>query len=311
MSKLSPALKACIAASHAKPNTLPAPSNISSVYSSIWHDAQSKHVGLAPFLAIATGATMTMNSPDSLNQLYQLAAGTARSREQKPDPLWTAHIMREAALKCISFNGIPRTINMLNSFRAFLSSTSPSLINQLSTTPRRQPTERNLAEIQERGSGLWKSIYAPLDDKLLAKLGDAHPDLPVHILCSHYGPLLADFAGHEEAASSGEVPVPRVGRVLTSILAVACLRAQTGVGPQVISHVFGLRKAYEDGSALAEEEAEGEVQGGRWLAGDEGSVWLLERVDAIVEAISRGRGTSFAPGMASGGGGGGREKAKL
>lgn len=84
-----------------------------------------------------------------------------------------------------------------------------------------------------------------------------------------------------------------VGRVLTSIAAVACLRAQTGVGPQVTSHVFGLRKAFGDGSAAGEEA----VLGGEWLAGNEGSIWLLETVDRLVEAIGEGRGTTFAPGF--------------
>jgi hypothetical protein len=86
-----------------------------------------------------------------------------------------------------------------------------------------------------------------------------------------------------------------VGRVLTSIVAVACLRAQTGVGPQVVSHVFGLRKAFEDGTAKAADEEE--VQGGEWLASDEGSIWLLGVVDRIVETIGKGEGTSFAPGL--------------
>jgi hypothetical protein len=58
----------------------------------------------------------------------------------------------------------------------------------------------------------------------------------------------------------------------------------------VLSHVFGLRKAFKDGSA------EKEVQGGEWLAGDEGSVWLLESVDRIVEALSGGKGSTYAPG---------------
>lgn len=89
----------------------------------------------------------------------------------------------------------------------------------------------------------------------------------------------------------------KVGRVLTSVLAVACLRAQTGVGPQVTSHVFGLRKAYSDGTAEAEGEVE--VEGGEWLAGDEGGVWLLESVDRIVEAIAEGSATTFAAGFGS------------
>lgn len=81
---------------------------------------------------------------------------------------------------------------------------------------------------------------------------------------------------------------------------MACLRAQTGVGPQVTSHVFGLRKAFEDGSFKA--EGEFKVEGGEWLASDEGNIWLLGAVDAVVEALGQGKGSSFAPGF---------EKAKL
>lgn len=78
-------------------------------------------------------------------------------------------------------------------------------------------------------------------------------------------------------------------------MAISCLRAQTGVGPQVTSHVFGLRKAFEDGSFGA--KGEEEVKGGKWLATDEGSLWILQTVDRIVEAIGQGRGTNFAPGL--------------
>jgi hypothetical protein len=123
----------------------------------------------------------------------------------------------------------------------------------------------------------------------VAKLSDSHPDLPVHILNHEYGALFAD------PESLGHVSGAKVGRVLTSIVAVACLRAQTGVGPQVTSHVFGLRKAYEDGSFKA--NGEFEVEGGEWLASDEGNIWLLEAVDRIIEALGQGKGSTFAPGM--------------
>jgi hypothetical protein len=145
-------------------------------------------------------------------------------------------------------------------------------------------------DIVKRGQGLWKSIYRPLDSKLADKLALSHPDLPVHIIESEYGNLFAD-----PPSSSPDVVPAKVGRVLTSIVAVACLRAQTGVGPQVVSHVFGLRKAFDDGSA----EAPGEeaIEGGKWLATDDGSIWLLGTVDRIVDAIGQGQGTTFAPGL--------------
>lgn len=79
---------------------------------------------------------------------------------------------------------------------------------------------------------------------------------------------------------------------MTSLVAVASLRAQTGVGPQVLSHVFGLRKAVEDGTfrddlevqGAGKEESESE-EGVRWLAGDEGGEWLLKAVDRIVDGL--------------------------
>lgn len=220
---------------------------------------------------------MTMNSPESLAALYHLAASTSTNHVE------TAELMREVGLKCISFNGIPRTINCLNAFKASL---PDSVSAQLSRTPTRTPTPENITAISERGRNLWDSIYRPFEQKLYDKLADSHPDLPVHILNSHYGALLSDPIRHTGAAA---------GRVLTSVVAVSCLRAQTGVGPQVTSHVFGLRKALEDGSWASDVEGE---EGARWLASDEGNEWILSSVDAIVEAISQGSGSNFAPGRA-------------
>lgn len=103
----------------------------------------------------------------------------------------------------------------------------------------------------------------------------------------HYSVLLADTQTLQ--------PYAKVGRVLTSIVAVACLRSQTGVGPQVTSHVFGLRKAFDDGSFEA--AGEQQVEGGKWLASNEGSVWLLSSIDRVVDSIGEGLGTTFAPGL--------------
>ncbi len=115
-------------------------------------------------------------------------------------------------------------------------------------------------------------------------MAEAHPDLPVYILAAHYGPLLADPENHSKNG------LATVGRTMTSVVAVACLRAQTGVGPQVLSHVFGLRKGVEQKAHLEEVGiSEGEEQGGvERLAGDEGCEWLLRSVDAIAGAIREG-----------------------
>ncbi|KAF1996395.1 hypothetical protein P154DRAFT_498764 [Amniculicola lignicola CBS 123094] len=275
MSKLSPALKALVNAPFARAGTTPAPKQIRNVYERIARQAEERKVEVPMWLTMSTAATMTMNSPASLSVLHALASA------EKPLPIavQNAELMREVGLKCIGFNGIPRTINSLGAFTASL---PPSILPLLTQTPTREPTPENISSTKARGLGVWTSIYRPFDTKLIEKLALSHPDLPVHIL-SEYGLLFADPPREKVAGRE-------VGRILTSVVAVACLRAQTGVGPQVISHLFGLRKAVEAG------EAEGD--GVRWLASDEGGVWMLESVDRIVEAIGGGEGTTFAPGRA-------------
>ncbi|KAF1985961.1 hypothetical protein K402DRAFT_454648 [Aulographum hederae CBS 113979] len=290
MSKLSETLKALIASPIARPGPIPAPRNVRSLYERIAKEAEEKNVGRPSWVALSTAATMTMNSPDSMSVLYQVASEPLEEKEK----VETAELMREVGLKCIGFNGIPRTINMLGAFRASL---PPTITPHLTTTPTRSPTPSNLPSTLSRGRALWNSIYTPFSDKLLSKLGDSHPDLPVHILSSHYGPLFTD-----PDSSSSRPENARVGRLLTSIVAIACLRAQTGVGPQVTSHIFGLRKAVQDGTWEAPEARPEE--GARWLAGEEGNRWVIETVDGIVGGIGGEMGGSFAPGL-------GREKAKL
>ncbi|KAK3317728.1 hypothetical protein B0T19DRAFT_446676 [Cercophora scortea] len=280
MSKLSPSLKALINAPFARPGQAPAPPRIKEIYQRIAQEARNNNYGERPWLTLTAAATFTLNSPASLQILHSIAS----SPPSTTTPLAAAELIREIGLKCISFNGIPRSINCLNSFRASLPepATAP-WVADLATAPTRGIDEANLAEARQRGRALWQSVYTPLHDKLEAKLATAHPDLPVHILQSHYGPLLSD----PEAPSGG---VARLGRSLTSVIAIACLRAQTGVGPQVLSHVFGLRKAVEQGAHAAEGEAEAE--GIARLASDEGCEWILKSVDSIAEAI----GGSFASG---------------
>lgn len=106
----------------------------------------------------------------------------------------------------------------------------------------------------------------------------------MHILGSHYAPLLSNPEGVERGG------LATVGRVLTSLVAIATLRAQTGVGPQVLSHVFGLRKAINQGFQDKEAESDEERRGMEWLAGEEGSEWVLNSVDSIAEAV----GNNFA-----------------
>ncbi|OQU96723.1 hypothetical protein CLAIMM_02763 isoform 1 [Cladophialophora immunda] len=282
MSKLSEPLKQLINAAHALPGTLKAPPSIRSTYSQIAASARDRGVGIPAWVTFSTAATMTMNSPSSMVELFHLT----QTLPSAPSPTDTAGLMREVGLKCISFNGIPRSINCLGAFREGM---PRDVFDRIPAPASRQLTAQNIDESMARGRRLWDSVYFPFEEKLLGRLAQSHPNLPVHILSGHYSNLLAN--------PPSDAPL-QVGRVLTSLAAIACLRAQTGVGPQVVSHVFGLRKAYQDGTA------ERDIEGGEWLATDEGNQWILHCIDEIVRALSQGRGTTFAPGM------GGEEKLK-
>lgn len=82
-------------------------------------------------------------------------------------------------------------------------------------------------------------------------------------------------------------PVGPLGRTLTSILAIACLQGQTGVGSQATSHVFGLKKALEDGSAENDVPEEGlSLADKQWLGGDDGTEWILQSVESLRQAVN-------------------------
>ncbi|KAL2268453.1 hypothetical protein VTJ83DRAFT_3299 [Remersonia thermophila] len=284
MSKLSPSLKALINAPFARPGQVPAPPHMRQVYTRIAREAAERRYGHRPWIALSAAATVTLNSPASLLVLHSVASQLA---SPALTPLAAYELLREIALKCISFSGIPRTINTLTAFRAALA--HEPWFASAATAPSRHVTARNAADVAARARRLWTSIYTPLDAKLEAKLADAHPDLPVHILTSHYGPLLAD--PDPDPGAGARRGLATVGRTLTSVVAVASLRAQTGVGPQVVSHVFGLRKGVEQGAHRDEFAAEeAEAEGVERLATDEGCEWLLKSVDAVAEAIGTAGG---------------------
>ncbi|KFH40976.1 Dol-P-Man:Man(5)GlcNAc(2)-PP-Dol alpha-1,3-mannosyltransferase-like protein [Hapsidospora chrysogenum ATCC 11550] len=281
MTSLSPSLKALINAPHARPGPLliSAP-RLRAVLVSIAREASSHHLTPRPWIALSAAALITLNAPSGLPILHALASAD-QEKDRDAVSTTTAELIREVGLKCISFNGIPRTINALNFFRSSL----PSHVTcSLRTTPTRDwDSSVTTRDLSARGRALWNSIYAPLDGRLIDKLSLAHPDLPIVILQSHYGALLADPPGRNREAGNS------VGRLLTSVVAVAALRAQTGVGPQVVSHVLGLRKGVADGSCREDGDETAEAAG--WLASDEGSEWILKSVDRIVEVVG---GSSFA-----------------
>ncbi|KAI0438625.1 hypothetical protein F4803DRAFT_565152 [Xylaria telfairii] len=282
--KLSQAVKALVNAGHAKPGHTRAGAQVKPALEQLVSDAHQKKVGLPAWVTISTAVSATMNCPEAMTHVFSLA-NTHNAPSQRT-PAQNAELIREAGLKCISFNGIPRSINTLGAFYASLPS---DVAASLSRTPTRELTQGNIEARKTDGLALWDSVYLGFERKLLEKLALSHPDLPVHILHGHYTTLLSNPAEHARTKADP------VGRVLTSLVAIACLRAQTGVAPQVVSHLFGLRKAYEQGDARA--EGQHPVEGGEWLATDDGNVWLLESVDKLVHAIGGGEGTTFAPGI--------------
>jgi len=176
--------------------------------------------------------------------------------------------MRETALKGAVFVGVPKVINGLAGLTAALEDDVKESINKRAY---RDEESLDVPPIIERGMRLFRSVYDPHTEKLLAKLGTYHPDFPGFIIRSEYGPLLL-----------GPPALPKdyqISRALTSAMGVACLRADGGVGPQLTSHVFGLLKA---------RGWEGETEEDKWLASEEGATWVVELTDEISDVVDNG-----------------------
>lgn len=68
-----------------------------------------------------------------------------------------------------------------------------------------------------------------------------------------------------------------LSRALGSVVGIASLRAEGGVGPQLISHTFGLLKARDDEHQNDED---------KWLSSDEGAEWIMRTVDEVLDGVS-------------------------
>ena len=104
----------------------------------------------------------------------------------------------------------------------------------------------------------------------------AHRIVPVPaFIIQSYGAVLSPWPLGDPAHTPGNV-----NRTLTSVLGTACLRTEGGVGPQLISHVFGLLKSRGDSYA-----GEPTTEGDRWLSSDEGTEWVITTVDEICDVV--------------------------
>jgi hypothetical protein len=101
----------------------------------------------------------------------------------------------------------------------------------------------------------------------------APPFFPAFII-QCYGSVLSPLPGAEEQQGN-------LSRALGSVVAIACLRTEGRVGPQLTSHVYGLLKA-RGAQGLSEED--------RWLASDEGAEWVIRTVDTLLDVVIAERG---------------------
>lgn len=234
-----------------------------------------------------TAALVALNRPSAFPPFWSHIRSLPSS--SAPILLSRASLVRETALKTISFTGIAKAINNLAAIKATIAGQDAEVWKALEAEVkgRRGPAEwgadgKGVKGIEKRGEELWKSVYRPFDDKLVSKLGSYHPDLPLHIVYSHYGPLLSDPPSPPSYPGS-------VGRLATSLVAIGTLRASGELGPQLVSHVFGLKKAGEeaegDEKVLGAQAREDVGEGWKWLCGDEGCEWAVNVVDRVSECV--------------------------
>ena len=104
-----------------------------------------------------------MNCPEAMTQVFDLA--NTRNPQSQRTPAQNAELIREVGLKCISFNGIPRTINTLG---AFFRSLPPDVASALATTPTRDLTPENI-ETRKKDGGVNTGLFtgSPAADKAI------------------------------------------------------------------------------------------------------------------------------------------------
>jgi len=216
------------------------------------------------WLVLTTSTLLGCNSPSSIAHLYRYATSGSNQSTSLQDRTAKAALMRESALKGSVFVGVAMTINVM---AALTEALEPDVQSELRTTPlpSRQLREDTIAEISEKGTALWKSIYEPHEEKLQKKLGSYHPDFPLFIL-SAYGTVLSPL---------GTGDVGDLTRTESSLVGIATLRSLGGVGPQLVSHVYGLMKA----GSLPQTDGE------QWLSSQEGTEWALESIDDLCDVV--------------------------
>ncbi|KAI0723387.1 hypothetical protein C8Q76DRAFT_722693 [Earliella scabrosa] len=265
---LPPAVKQLLTLRTPNPRPAPSLSRLNAVLTSTSQDAKSKKAERG-WLTLTTCTLLTANAPPTIGHLYRFATRddpeNATTRRGFAEALDKAALMRESALKSCIFVGVPRTILSLASLHEAI---EDDVKHGLRKTSKRTVDTANVEEVVARGRALWASIYEPHAEKLWNKLGTYHPDF-IEFIIMAYGTVLAPMPG-------GDAEQGNLSRALGSIVGTACLRAEGGVGPQLMSHVFGLLKA-RNVPGLSEEDY--------WLATDEGTEWVIRTVDKLLDVV--------------------------
>ncbi|KAH9482863.1 Dol-P-Man:Man(5)GlcNAc(2)-PP-Dol alpha-1,3-mannosyltransferase [Psilocybe cubensis] len=280
--KLSSAIKHLL--SLRSPNALPSPSlgQLNKVFTTTFRDAQAKNAETG-WLVATTCTLLSANRPSAVGQLYRFVTRSTldKDAEQKPfdlpNAINKAALMRESALKSVIFVGVPRVILSLSALHEAL---DDEVKHALRTNSKRTATSDSIESIVTRGKGLWNSIYTPHADKLHDKLGSYHPDF-ISFIIQCYGavlsPLPGQTRGYTDVSGADDLDQGNLSRAMGSVVGIATLRAEGGVGPQLTSHVFGLLKARTTEN-LSEED--------KWLSSDEGTEWVIRTVDEVLDGVS-------------------------
>lgn len=153
-----------------------------------------------------------------------------------------------------------------------------NVASSLSTVSSRLEDASSLVSVKRRGRALWTSIHGPFESELELKLGKAHPDLP-NVIINQYGML---FANSEPSTGTP------IGRIAMSLTAIASLRARGDADAQLKGHFRGLSRIGEDDSWKEDPDIDSE-ESVRWLMSDKGRIWVLRKVDEVVEVLQQAR----------------------
>jgi len=281
--KLTPAIKHLLTLR--SPNVLPSPplTQLDRVFTKTFRDAKAKKAETG-WLVATTCTLLTANRPSAVGHLYRFVTrstlddnGAQNTELDVPAAVNKAALMRESALKSVIFIGVPRVILSLTALHDAL---DDPVKHALRTNSRRTANSDNITSTVTQGIALWKSIYQPHADKLYNKLGSYHPDF-ISFIIQCYGSVLAPLPGetksYSDTSTLEDLDQGNLSRALGSVVAIASLRAEGGVGPQLISHVFGLLKA---------RTAENQTEEDKWLSSDEGTEWVLRTVDEVLDGVS-------------------------